>query len=328
MLSIDKKIYILCVANLRSGGPEALHQLRYYMDKAGLDAYIVYFNTTAGVNPMPPVYCTYGIKSKLLSEIEDHKGNILLTAESSTIMLNGFKNIQKYIWWLSVNWFDYKLATTYQIMKLNIRNLLGYKKQILSYNDFKLKDCTHLCGSKYAFEYVTSLGIGTPHYLVEPISKEFLEADINSDYVRNDEVLYNPAKPSEIMSKLLEDNAFKFKPLMNMVPAQLIESYKKAKLYIDFGHFGGPERMPKEAVYFGATILVNYRNAALNDFDIAIPLKYKVKEYNDLEQVKLMIKSMLDNYDANINDFEFFREKIKNLESNFMKQIEAIFYQS
>jgi len=322
---LNQIVYILCTANLRSGGPEALHQLRFYMEKVGFEAYMVYFNTTENIDPMPEVYKIYGTNRKLVTEIIDKKTNIVIAPESSTIMLNGFRKIKKYIWWLSVNWFDYKLATTYQIMKLNIRNLLGYKKQILSYNDFKLKDCTHLCGSKYAFEYVTSMGIGTPHYLVEPISKEFLEADVNSDYVRNDEVLYNPAKPSEIMSKLLEDNAFKFKPLMNMVPAQLIESYKKAKLYIDFGHFGGPERMPKEAVYFGATILVNYRNAAQNDFDIAIPLKYKVKEYNDLEHVKLIIKSMLDNYDANINDFEFFRGKVKNLESNFMKQIEVFF---
>jgi len=322
---LNQIVYILCTANLRSGGPEALHQLRFYMEKVGFEAYMVYFNTTENIDPMPEVYKIYGTNRKLVTEIIDKKTNIVIAPESSTIMLNGFRKIKKYIWWLSVNWFDYKLATTYQIMKLNIRNLLGYKKQILSYNDFKLKDCTHLCGSKYAFEYVTSMGIGTPHYLVEPISKEFLEADVNSDYVRNDEVLYNPAKPSEIMSKLLEDNAFKFKPLMNMVPAQLIESYKKAKLYIDFGHFGGPERMPKEAVYFGATILVNYRNAAQNDFDIAIPLKYKVKEYNDLEHVKLIIKSMLDNYDANINDFEFFRGKVKNLASNFMKQIEVFF---
>jgi len=35
---------------------------------------------------------------------------------------------------------------------------------------------------------------------------------------------------------------------------------------------------------------------------------------------------MLDNYETNINDFEFFREKIKNLETNFVKQIVSVFY--
>jgi len=321
----NQLVYILCTANLRSGGPEALHQLRFYMEKAGLKAYMVYFNITENIDPMPEVYQIYGTNRKSFTEIIDKKTNIIIAPESSTIMLNGFGKIRKYIWWLSVNWFDYKPATNAQLLKLNIRNLFGYKKQILSYNDFKLNNCTHLCGSKYAFEYVSALGIRKPHYLVEPISKEFLDADMNSDYIRNDEVLYNPAKPSEIMNKLLEDNTFKFKPLMNMVPAQLIESYKKAKLYIDFGHFGGPERMPKEAVYFGATILVNYRNAAQNDFDIAIPLKYKVKEYSDLESVKTRIKSMLENYDSNIIEFQGFKNKIAKLEDNFMNQINQLF---
>ncbi|MGC3978999.1 MAG: hypothetical protein QM751_12725 [Paludibacteraceae bacterium] len=67
-------IYILCVANLRSGGPEALHQLCYYMRRVGLDAYMVYYNTTDGIEPMPPVYSIYKVKNKLFSEIEDSSG--------------------------------------------------------------------------------------------------------------------------------------------------------------------------------------------------------------------------------------------------------------
>ena len=41
-LTNQSKIYIYCQANLRTGGPEALHQLRYYMEMCGLNAYIVY----------------------------------------------------------------------------------------------------------------------------------------------------------------------------------------------------------------------------------------------------------------------------------------------
>jgi hypothetical protein len=84
--------------------------------------------------------------------------------------------------------------------------------------------------------------------------------------------------------------------------------------------------MPKEAVYFGCTILVGKRNAAKNNFDVAISDKYKIKKYNNLEVVKKKIHSMLDNYDTNVGDFELFRDKINNLETTFMRQIEEIFY--
>ena len=50
------KIYIYCEANLATGGPEALHQLRYYMEKCGLNAYIVYSNIKEGISPTPDRY--------------------------------------------------------------------------------------------------------------------------------------------------------------------------------------------------------------------------------------------------------------------------------
>lgn len=321
----NKKVYILCVANLRSGGPEALHQLRYYMQHSGLDSYMVYYNITEGIDPMPAVYGIYEVKQKLLSEIEDDKNNILIAAESSTILLNGFTKIKKYIWWLSVNWCDYKKAGTAELLRYRFKRLLGMESALPSFATFRLKECLHVCGSKYALQYVQGLGILNPRYLVEPISKEFLIAGNDSNYQRDNTVLYNPAKPSEIMTKLLAQKRFKFKALTNMTPSDLIEAYKHAKLYIDFGHFGGPERMPKEAVYFGCCILVGNRNAAANDFDVAIPDRYKIADYNNLQLVSDKIEYLLNNYRQCIVDFEPFRTKISLLEQNFMNQINNIF---
>lgn len=323
-MNLQSKYYILCIANLRSGGPEALHQLRYYMEQVGLDAYLVYYDTKEGIDPMPEPYGVYGIKRKTMAEVVDEKHNIVISAESSTIVLNRFKHLKKYIWWLSVNWFDYKPLTTSLILKHYYKKLLGKNSDISSYCNFSLDSCMQVCGSKYAYEYVTKLGLKAS-YMVEPISKVFLEADNNSDYVRNDVVLYNPAKPSDIMTKLLDQNRFKFKPLTQMTTTELIEAYKHAKLYIDFGHFGGPERMPKEAVYFGCCILVGNRNAAVNGFDVAIPDEYKITDYNNLQLVGDKIEYLLDNYVQCIANFEPFKSKISLLEQNFKMQINNIF---
>ncbi|MGC3978998.1 MAG: hypothetical protein QM751_12720 [Paludibacteraceae bacterium] len=226
--------------------------------------------------------------------------NILVAAESSTIMFNGFRRIQKHIWWLSVNWLDYQPARSKALFKYKIKRLLGVKNPPLNGCDFKLEDCVHVCGSKYAYEYVQSIGIKNPQYLVEPISKQFLAANEVSDFERDNVVLYNPAKGSAVMNLLLDDKTFQFKALTKMTPDELTDAYKKAKLYIDFGHFGGPERMPKEAVYFGCSILVGNRNAAANDFDVAIPTKYKINNYEDLAVVKATIRDMLNDYERNI----------------------------
>jgi len=323
-MNSQPKYYILCIANLRSGGPEALHQLRYYMEQVGLDASLVYYNCKQGVDPMPEPYGVYGIKRTKIEEVEDTGNNIIISAESSTLQLNRFKQIRKYIWWLSVNWLDYKSLPLSALLKHKYKQLIGKESSIESYCNYPLKSCTHVCGSKYALEYVIKLGLKA-EYLVEPISKVFLETDNHSEYERNDVVLYNPAKPSDIMSRLLAENRFQFKPLTKMTTLDLIEAYKHAKLYIDFGHFGGPERMPKEAVYFGCCLLVGKRNAAANDFDVAIPDKYKLEDYNNIACVNEKIEYLLNNYDACIADFRPFKDKVSQLETNFLIQINEIF---
>lgn len=101
--------------------------------------------------------------------------------------------------------------------------------------------------------------------------------------------------------------------------------YKKAKLYVDFGEFGGPERMPKEAVYFGCNILVANHNAAANDFDVAIPQKYKVEDGTPAEVFESVIGNMLARYEELNRDFVPFREKVERLEDNFLGHIQNVF---
>ena len=41
---IDRKIYVLCPANVITGGTDALHQFVYYCKQIGLDASVVYYS--------------------------------------------------------------------------------------------------------------------------------------------------------------------------------------------------------------------------------------------------------------------------------------------
>lgn len=322
------KYYIFTTAKTCTGGPEALHQLVYYMRKLGMETYTVYY-TYSGFPKAQPIerYKQYEVKVVAYDEIEDEVGNYVIAPENAPWCLNAFKKAQKCIWWLSYAYNDVKVGSMLERVAHLKRKMFGQKVDKYRNVDFNLNSCLHLCGSKYAYEEVSNrLPQARVDYLVEPISLDFLKT-CNADLPINREnvVLYNPSKPSAIMKELLERNRFKYVPLKGFTPAELAERYKTAKLYVDFGLFGGPERMPKEAVYFGCTILVANHNAAANDFDVAIPEKYKVDDGETAEQIESRIADMLAHYEVQNADFQPFKLKVERLEENFMNQLKEIF---
>ena len=127
------------------------------------------------------------------------------------------------------------------------------------------------------------------------------------------------------MDKLLTRSELKFVPIKGLDIDQMIELFRNSKIYIDFGFFGGPERLPKETVIFDCLVLVRNRNAAKNNFDVAIPQEYKIDNTDDIDQIVFKLKYMLENYNELVSDFESFKNKVLLLEDNFKKQIHEIF---
>ena len=326
---MDKsKIYIFTPAKVRSGGPEALHQLAYYLHQLGVEAYTVYF-IYSGFPKANPIerYKQYEVEVLPYDKIEDKEGNYIIAPESAPWCLNGFKKAKKCIWWLSVAYHDVREGTAKERLVYIKRKALGQNVDNYRNVDYNLRNCLHLCGSKYAFEEVGKMfPRSSVKYMVEPISLDFLNTgNASLPTEREDVVLYNPSKPSTVMNELLKRGRYNYVPLKGFTPEGLAERYKNAKLYIDFGLFGGPERMPKEAVFFGCNILVANHNAAANDFDVAIPQKYKVDDGETVEQVESRIADMLEHYEAQHSDFLLFKEKVEHLEENYLNQLKELF---
>src|ERR1035437_2655135 len=145
MKSTAKEIYIFCPANQETGGPDALHQLRYYMEKVHLNAYMIYFNTTVGKDPIPDKYKNYEPKVKTIAEIIDIESNILIAPESSSILLNNCSNIKKYIWWLSVYYYDNHPLSPIQRFKNSLKVVIGMKDKEPNRFQFSIKDCINVC---------------------------------------------------------------------------------------------------------------------------------------------------------------------------------------
>lgn len=323
------KIYIFTPANTLGGGVEALHQLAYYLRNLDFEAYTVYYQYSGypmSVSPLPR-YEEYNVHAVEYDEIEDGFNSIVIAPENAPWCLNAFRKAQKCIWWLGLIASELHEGDLFYKMVYWKRQLLGQSIHNARKVLFNPQDCWHFCGSKYAYTDVRKRFPNTRvEYMVEPISLDFLKmgnAGLSTE--REDIVLYNPSKPSSIMTELLELNRFKYVPLKGLTPNGLAEMYKKARLYVDFGDFGGPERMPKEAVYFGCNILVANHNAAANDFDVAIPLKYKVDDSETAEQIERRIEDMLLNYEKQHVDFLPFKTKVEELEEHFIERLNELF---
>ncbi|WDF68357.1 hypothetical protein PQ465_18945 [Sphingobacterium oryzagri] len=338
-LQRDSKIYICAPGGKASGGPEALHQLFYYMKQLNYNVFMCYYDEFW----IHPRYVIYSPEILDLNEVEDAEKNVILVPEIATKILKDYSAIKKCIWWLSLQHYDgfetiemnsrgklsaivrSLISSRFLEIRLNLYkrlfpSLYAKKPYVISNKDF------NLCGSKFAFEFVQKRFYKV-HMFVEPLGIRFLnrgQVQLLS-HTRSDLVLYNPSKPSPVMEKLLKRSDISFIPLQGYNEEEMIELFRKSKLYVDFGMFGGPERLPKETVYNGTLLLVANRNAAKNNFDVAIPQKFKLDNFDDESHVAEMIKMMICEYDSLIDDFDLFRTKIDRIEDIFIGDIKKYF---
>ncbi|MGL5902203.1 MAG: hypothetical protein ACRCZO_05900 [Cetobacterium sp.] len=315
-------IYIACLENFATGGTELLHQLYYKLKKNKKDVKIFYYNYTNG-NPISERFQKYEVE--YVTKIEDEKSNLLIVPEICTEILNNYKTIQKSIWWLSVdNYFVSRLGSPI-LWKRILKNILGIKKKQF---DFKDKDVLHFVQSEYAKKFLEEKGITDIKYLSDYLNDIFLKEEV--DYTsknREDLVLYNPKKGIEFTQKIMNKfKELKFIALENLTPNEVKELCKKSKVYIDFGNHPGKDRFPREAAILGCCIITGKRGSAKYYEDVKIESEYKFEDLeSNIEKIGNKITEIFNNYDTRIQNFEIYRNMIKEEETNFEKDIQRIF---
>lgn len=336
----DSKIYVIGCPWVISGGPEALHQLVYYLNQLSYDAYLVYPDSDLPENyEIPEPYLKYVDSYLRLSDIDDNEHNIIVFSEGHRLeFFSKFKHIQKGVWFLSVNYyrafyskdfpFVQKLKRLLRISKHYVFSLLGL--DFFVHDD----DTVKMAASYYAFDYLTSHK-GCPKLMIEPISLEFIDYfksnnySISCDNPRENNILYNPARTdNEFMVERLKPllPEYRFIPLKGLTHDEMSNLMLRSKVYIDFGSFPGAERIPKEAAVFGMCIITGKNGAAHFHNDVPIPEKYKFDNYkNELTAISDTIIDLMNNYKERTDDFSEYRQTIYNLEPNFKNQLLSVF---
>lgn len=347
-------VYVAAPSKVASGGPELLHQLAFNLrNYLIIDAYMFYFS----IKDKDPVHEEYKkYNNPYTYTIEDNEYNILVVPE----IYNGLKlferylKIRKVIWWLSIdNYYE-------SIILSNKRNFLLYriinklsmtifKKRVFDLNEIsrekKLTDPVaiariftndkfvkeahvHLVQSFYAKNHLLKRGVEESKifYLSDYLNEAFVKTETKLSK-KEDMVAYNPKKGYSFTKKLINYLPdIKFIPLIHMTRNEVVTTLKKSKVYIDFGNHPGKDRIPREAAILGCCIITNKKGAAAFYEDLPIPEKYKIEDkVENLEVISERIKDCLNNFYVRYNDFNVYREMIRNEKQRFLNDLEKVF---
>lgn len=335
------KIFIAVTEKAKTGGGESMHQLASMLNDMGREAYIYYFDNAKRTEPVEELR-HYNIR--VANRIEDAPENTLIVPELYTRVMRHYRRIRKMIWWLSLEYYFQSLPadTAKRILKKRKLPAIFYPAVLLltplktqaswqNYRPGELADVDfHFYNCEYERAYLERLGVPAEHmlYLCGPVDDIFLEAEPAE---KEDIVLFNPSKADaftyRVIERIREKNPdVQIIPLKGMNKYELRDLYCRSKLYMDFGLFPGPERMPREAVCCCCNIITSKTGSAGNSVDVPIPGKYKLDAVEkNVDTAAGRILAMLRDYERERGDFDGYREKAREQKRLLHDNVEKMF---
>jgi hypothetical protein len=321
-LSKQSRVYIAAPANLATGGPELLHQLAHKLRLRGISA-CMYYLPANHPGPVHSSYQAYGVS--YAREIEDNKDNLLVVPETMTNLLDGFKEIRKAIWWLSIdNYFveqetRYGKINRYLLSKFGSQRYVGFNRELRSID-------YHFYQSEYAKHALLKLGIKSLAPLSDYLNRDFLQIETDLSEKENI-VAFNPKKGRRFTKKIIKQATdIKFVPIVDMTRAEVVALLQKAKVYIDFGHHPGKDRIPREACVLGCCVITSKKGSAKYHEDVPIKDRYKFRDTRiNARAIAERIRDCFVNFEECSKDFSSYRAIINAQEEVFDQEIDKLF---
>lgn len=314
-----KKIVIICPGNLVTGGPELIHQFVDRINENGSSASVLYhpFNE---VFDIPEPYTKYNVDVCNLEQIKNVECCFVIP-ETSTKYISQLPGNNFHIWWLSVdNYTNFKKNSFFKKFKLKVRRMLKKPNLPLTLN--QMKQYKHWVQSFYAKEFLQKNQIKS-QMLSDFLNEEHLNQKFTPD-IKENKICYNPKKGYEVTKTLMSAYPhFEFIPIQNMTAADVSKLLQQCKVYIDFGTHPGKDRIPREAAMAGCVVITGIKGSARNSYDIAVGQQYKIdeKQLDFCSVTGNLIQNIFDDFDSHVNNFESYRNKIRNEKKEFESDI-------
>lgn len=311
-------VYLICPAATATGGTLLMHQLGSLLLAQGIKACMVYVPFSEDAVPVP--YRKYHIP--YTDKVADRSENIVILPEVSVGLF--YQHIRCIFWWMSVdNW-------AYSIQKALLECQEESFQQPLPWFYYFQPGMTvlHWAQSEYAYRFLLRNGVKENNICrvgdyLDPI---FLQRSDKIDLAaKKDFVAFNPKKGAEFTMKLIQAAPdIHWMVIRNMSASEVEELLAVSKLYIDFGHHPGKDRIPREAVVSGCCLITGRRGAAGNDVDIPIADSYKfADEEKNIPLILQKIHSTLRDYRHCVQDFADYRQSILQERSKFAAEVRA-----
>lgn len=337
-ISPSTKIYVYCPAGAVTGGAELLHQLVDKLNRNQRRAFIVYYGDKEHI--IPADYSSYLIE--IAEEVDDKSDNIVVIYEGCYNFINRTKDIQKILWWLSVDNFYYcsaKYLSSFDTLRWNFiyglkffvfrfANLFlgnNYFTNSISLKKIRKMNVVHAYQSEYAHNFLIKHNFSDLFPLKDYINTDhYSQIDISN---RENIVLYNPKKGLNFTKRLISlTPQTRWIPIQNMTRNELVVLMRKSKVYVDFGYHPGKDRLPREAAMNGCCIITGLDGSAAFFEDVPIEYKYKFKKRIILrKQITNQIEHTLIHYNTCINDFKYYRRSILIEKDDFDRQVKLLF---
>jgi hypothetical protein len=310
------RFIILCPANAVTGGPEAMHQLCAALRQKGADAAMHYFGRVQGVRAKPAEYNEYDTVEA--HSVEDQPDCAVVAPETRPQLLAPFRRARRCLWWLSVDNYLSAAAKRRRSALHRLRALVQGREPNIT--DPSL---VHMVQSAYAGDFLRRNGA----QIILPVS-DYINAKVlaeDSPNKRKNIILFNPRKGMAFTRKIMAACPdFVFMPLQGLDQAGMRAVLGNAKLYIDFGHHPGKDRIPREAARSGCCILTSRSGSARYREDISIPDDYKFDaSEKEIPAIGRMIDSIFRSFPAHSGRFDSYRQHIAAEKGTFETEVGA-----
>ena len=291
------KTYVLCPSGLVTGGAEALHQLVDAINGSGGKAYIVYYNfVSERIIPRrcPLEYLHYQLR--YAESIPDYRNVNVVVPEVSPNLLYTYRNSKRFLWWLSLDYFDDEMR----------------------FDD----DVNHLTQSEYARKSLIKCGIEA-RMLTDYIRMSECSYSIN----KQDLVTFTRAKANKSMDKLISalQNRFKLVELKGYSRLKATKLLCRSKVFLDFGNQPGRDRLPREAALQNNVVLTTASGAANNGIDVPLEKMYKCLFPNNFENVREIVEEALTKPERALFLQKEYRRFVLQSKEQFLSEVKNVF---
>jgi len=335
------RVFIHYPAGVRSGGPEALHQLCEAVQAAGVEARLVPLDWRPGGQDVSE-YDAYGCQ--VAASVPDEPDVAVVVPDVALSYTARYRTARPVVWWLSIDFSELygpRMARERHEVSWGgtaVRTFRTLSPRHPERRNTKLHallaHASHCAQSEYARRYLAD--------------HEGLDPSLLTDYVHLDErhqhrddgtdqhvrlprsVAYNPAKGERYLKALRALTPdVTWRPISGLDRQQVGEVLSTSEAYIDLGHHPGKDRIPREAALAGCVVLVGDRGSGALAEDVPVHDALRIPVSDDpaavASQARAVLGKVLDAPQRWRDGQAGYRTWIRAEEERFRAEVRRVF---